>query len=1066
MSEIDLTLETLTLRFGDDLFLGELPGLGLLWCAESPRRVEEGLRTLALEPLESARPEAVARLLPAVSESQISTVVVTLDPPPRQLQWVTPVELCLHLVTGRIGDLLVARVPVLGIEIFAADGAELKERLETNIRAALQRRGAGKSLATLLETLEPRSLEAGALTVRADLRDPSSREEKKPDKTSVLDAVSTDLTLFPPRAWHVQAQVAQLAAFLGGHPPQHVLLVGAAGVGKTALVQEFARRRAEFGFPATCFRATNGSRLVAGMSGFGEWQERVGEMAREAARRRAVLHLGHLHELLQSGRHSHNQQGIASFLRPYLARGEFLAIAECTPEQIPVLEREDPHLLEVFVQFRLDEPEPVRGRRILAAVAPSLSDAALAQLDALHRRYATTSAYPGRPLRFLKNLLRDHAHKEPPTPAEVIAAFAHETGLPRVILDEALPLDLAETAQWFRRRVIGQPEAVEQVVALLAVVKQRLARPRKPLASLLFAGPTGVGKTELARSLAAFLFGEADRVTRFDMSEFATPAAVYRLLGGRDSEGQLTAKVREQPFSVLLFDEFEKAHPLFFDLLLPVLGEGRLTDAAGRLADFTNAVVILTSNLGAVTYQSGRLGFATGAIQQRDAREHFSAAVRQAMRPELFNRFDRIVPFSPLDEATVLAIADRELALIRTRDGLRLRSFELGEGVAAHFARVGFDARYGARPLKRAVERGLLVPLADAINRYSSNLELAGSARLEHGAVQVAMSAGGAVGQSPHEARLGLWARDVAKVRRDVQLLAGCGSVQSMANLAARIESEYKRLVRRAPSTPAPGQLRRLRDRLQRVQTVLTELEDAETDLLTALYERSADTPASWSEGQAQLLGRAQALIREVFDARFDQPDFARLAIFSDEKDWLRKLTSALCNAAEWHGATVTVALWESGAPTANERKPVVEVVARASGIPVKLRHLNHVPTNFAAFSDTTLGFQLTIQGPSACALWLEEAGWHAEHTPSKKRRHALVEFSRAHEEYQPPAGMERRGGLTAGEVTRHYHEGAHHVVDRLVGTVPWRDELGSAVRECLTLRLQRNLRMMLEDKA
>src|SRR5262249_9301288 len=160
--------------------------------------------------------------------------------------------------------------------------------------------------------------------------------------------------------------------------------------------------------------------------------------------------------------------------------------------------------------------------------------------------------------------------------------------------------DMAEARRWFAGRVIGQPEAVDLIVDLLATVKAGLARPRKPLASLLFIGPTGVGKTEMAKALAEFLFGSRQRLTRFDISEYADPLAVQRLIGGSfAAEGLLTARVREQPFSVVLLDEFEKAHPQLFDLLLQVLGEGRLTDAAGRLADFSNAVVILTSNLGA-----------------------------------------------------------------------------------------------------------------------------------------------------------------------------------------------------------------------------------------------------------------------------------------------------------------------------------------------------------------------------------------------------------------------------------------------------------------------------------
>src|SRR5262249_17300336 len=263
-------------------------------------------------------------------------------------------------------------------------------------------------------------------------------------------------------------------------------------------------------------------------------------------------------------------------------------------------------------------------------------------------------------------------------------------------------------------------EAVGIIVNLLAMVKAELVRPRRPIASLLFIGPTGVGKTEMAKSLAEFLFHSRNRIVRFDMSEYADPIAVRRLIGGSyEKEGLLTAKVREQPFAVVLLDEFEKADPSFFDLLLQVLGEGRLTDAMGRVADFSNSVVIMTSNLGAQSFGRGISGFAEARMTREAASRHFTNAVRDHLRPEMFNRIDRIIPFSPLDEQTVLKIAAREIELIKMRDGFRFRgvNLRLEDGVVKHLAHRGYDARYGARPLKRAIERELLTPLAEELNQ-------------------------------------------------------------------------------------------------------------------------------------------------------------------------------------------------------------------------------------------------------------------------------------------------------------------------------------------------------------
>jgi ATP-dependent Clp protease ATP-binding subunit ClpA len=381
----------------------------------------------------------------------------------------------------------------------------------------------------------------------------------------------------------------------------------------------------------------------------------------------------------QVGKSEHQSQGLATFLRPYLARGDLLAVAECTPEQVTVIERQDPHLLRAFTTPRVEEPDPIRTRFILDAFARDalgrgrrVLDEALDSVLRLHRRYATYSASPGRPLRFLRNLLADHPADRPVTASDVTAAFARETGLPLFLLEDSVNLDLAAAREWFASRVIGQPKPVDLVTDLLATVKAGLNRPRKPIASLLFIGPTGVGKTEMA---------------------------------------------------------VEKADPQLFDLLLQVVGEGRLTDSSGRLADFTNSVVIMASNLGAESYLQGEFGLADARSARGEvdrAREHFVCAVRGALRPELFNRIDRIVAFGPLDAETVRQIAARQLDLLRQRDGVRYRgvTLEVGPEVPDWLARVGHDPRYGARPDKRALERRLLAPLAEQMNAYTAETAL------------------------------------------------------------------------------------------------------------------------------------------------------------------------------------------------------------------------------------------------------------------------------------------------------------------------------------------------------
>jgi ATP-dependent Clp protease ATP-binding subunit ClpC len=248
---------------------------------------------------------------------------------------------------------------------------------------------------------------------------------------------------------------------------------------------------------------------------------------------------------------------------------------------------------------------------------------------------------------------------------------------------------------------------------VIARFKAGLDDPQRPVGALLFAGPTGVGKTELAKQLARYLFGDADRLVRVDMSELVTGAAIARLITPSPAGASLADRIRRQPLSVVLFDEVEKANAAAFDLLLGVIGDGRLTDALGRLIDFRMAVIVLTSNLGGADPRPA--GFSAEAEPAPD----YASALRRFFRPELLGRLDAVVAFRPLAAAALERIVDLELGKLRLRPGVVARNLELAitPAARARLAQLGHDPRLGARPLRRTIEDLVVAPIAERIAR-------------------------------------------------------------------------------------------------------------------------------------------------------------------------------------------------------------------------------------------------------------------------------------------------------------------------------------------------------------
>ncbi len=527
------------------------------------------------------------------------------------------------------------------------------------------------------------------------------------------------------RTFGREALVELVAAELFDRDGVALVLVGPPGTGKTALVHEVTRRLAQRYGAAGQRRdvwRVDGGRFISGQSFVGQWEQRARALAEELAETGDVLHADDLASLVFAGRTRSSTTNLAQMLEPALARGELSILAESTPERMAVVREELPGFASLF---RVIEVPALGARDTLpvllgvlreleseagAGPPPRLDPAALEAILDGAARFRPHEAFPGKAVRLLRRLTAGAGDARRFEVGHVHALLRAETGLPRFVVDGP-PARRDEVHAELGALIAGQPEAVDAVTDVVLAMQAGLGDPDKPLATLLLVGPTGVGKTETARALARVLFGGADRMLRFDMSELSSPWSLARLVGeAGGAGGELTTALRAQPLRVILLDEIEKAHPRVFDALLQLLGEGRITDAHGHTADARQAVILMTSNLG-VREAAARSGFVAAGD---DTRQHYVSAVRAFFRPELFNRIDRVVPYQPLDRAALRIVVEHALAELLSRRGIRQGNVlvDVAPELLDQLVEQAFDPRYGARPLRRELERRLAVPLA------------------------------------------------------------------------------------------------------------------------------------------------------------------------------------------------------------------------------------------------------------------------------------------------------------------------------------------------------------------
>ena len=568
-------------------------------------------------------------------------------------------------------------------------------------------------------------------------------ERVRAEEQSLLDEFGYDLTAaarehrLDPVVGR-EDEIMRVIQILGRRKKNNAMLIGDPGVGKSAIVEGIAIRIATGDTPPTLagkrLVSLDIASVVAGTRYRGDFEKRLkGIMNEIAANPDVILFIDEFHTMVGAGGGSGSLDA-ANILKPALARGEIQCIGATTLDEFRKIVEKDGALDRRFQKIVVEPTSPAQTLSILERMCPryeqyhrtSYSEDALEACVSMSARYVTDRCLPDKALDIMDEAgsmvrLRGGKNVRREDVAEVVSKM---TGIPVSSVAQSESLRLMRMESRLEQRIVGQDEAVAGVVRAIRRNRAGIKDPARPIGTFLFVGPTGVGKTQLAKSIAEYLFDSEDNMVRIDMSEYSEKFNVSRLIGappgyvGYEEGGQLSEKVRRKPYCVVLLDEIEKAHPDVYSLLLQVLDDGRLTDADGNTVDFRNTILIMTSNVGSREldeYGSG-VGFATAGRNVDDNRRTvLNKALKRTFPPEFINRIDEVIFFDSLTPESIAKIVNIELKALQGRIRDAGYSLDIAPAVKKFIAEAGFDPSYGARPLRRVIQRFVEDPVSEFI---------------------------------------------------------------------------------------------------------------------------------------------------------------------------------------------------------------------------------------------------------------------------------------------------------------------------------------------------------------